>query len=72
MSAKKAQPEFPPEKLAWYDQLVATLPQVQRKGATIPYTSWNGHMFSFIAPDGSLGIRLPLYQHPQAQISEER
>jgi hypothetical protein len=59
MRAKKAQPEVPPAKLALYDQLVATLPHMERKGATTPYTSWNGHMFSFLALDGSLGLRLP-------------
>jgi len=59
MSTKKEQPEVPPEKLALYDQLIATLPQVARKGATTPYTSWNGHMFSFLASDGSLCLRLP-------------
>lgn len=59
MSAKKKQPNVSPEKLALYDKLVATLPHVERKGATVPYTSWNGHMFSYIAPDGTVGIRLP-------------
>lgn len=59
MSAKKAQQAVPPEKLALYDQLVATLPQVERKGATVPYTSWNGHMFSYLASDGTLNLRLP-------------
>jgi len=59
MGAKKEQQEVPPEKLALYDKLVATIPNVQRKGATTPYTSWNGHMFSFLALDGSLGLRLP-------------
>src|SRR5690348_5732983 len=58
MGRKKEQPEVPPEKLALYNKLVATIPSVERKGATVPYTSWNGHMFSFIAPNGTLGIRL--------------
>jgi hypothetical protein len=65
MSTKKEQPEVPPEKLALYDQLIATLPQVARKGATTPYTSWNGHMFSFLASDGSLCLRLPLEAREQ-------
>ena len=65
MSAKKEQSEVPPEKLAWYDKLIATLPQVERKGATTPYTSWNGHMFSFLALDGSLGLRLPREEREQ-------
>ncbi len=56
---KKAANAVPPEHLAWYDQLVATLPNVERKGATMPYTSWNGHMFSYLTPDGTLALRLP-------------
>jgi hypothetical protein len=29
------------------------------KGAKSPYTSRNGHMFSFLDPDGRLALRLP-------------
>lgn len=29
------------------------------KGAKNPYTSRNGHMFSFITPEGMMAIRLP-------------
>jgi hypothetical protein len=47
------------EKLKLYDQLVATNPLVQRKGATVPYTSLNGHMFSYLAKSGELALRLP-------------
>jgi len=25
----------------------------------MPYTSLNGHMFSFLSPDGKMGLRLP-------------
>lgn len=28
------------------------------KGAKNPYTSRNGHMFSFLAPDGTMALRL--------------
>ena len=42
-----------------YEKLVATNPSVQRKGATMPYTSLNGHMFSFLTPEGKLALRLP-------------
>src|SRR6266436_10205164 len=45
-------------KLTLYEKLVATNPAVERKGDTMPYTSLNGHMFSLLAKDGSLGIRL--------------
>ena len=41
-----------------YDALVATHPEIERKGATMPYTSINGHMFSFLTPDGTLALRL--------------
>ena len=34
--------------LASYEALVATGPGVERKGKTMPYTSVNGHMFSFL------------------------
>jgi hypothetical protein len=42
-----------------YDRLIATQPNAQRKGATMPYTSLNGHMFSFLTSDGHLALRLP-------------
>jgi hypothetical protein len=47
------------DKLALYEKLVATIPQIERKGATHPYTSLNGHMFSCLHPPGSLALRLP-------------
>ncbi|HEX4962012.1 MAG TPA: hypothetical protein VF173_14335 [Thermoanaerobaculia bacterium] len=55
----KAQAEAPADKLALYDALVATLPGVERKGATVPYTSVNGHMFSYLGKTGTLALRLP-------------
>ena len=42
-----------------YDKLVATNNKVERKGDTVPYTSHNGQMFSYLEKDGSLGLRLP-------------
>ena len=45
--------------LAAYDELVATNAKVERKGATMPYTSLNGHMFSMLSKDGRLALRLP-------------
>ena len=47
------------EKIALYDKLVATNPEIERKGDTNPYTSCNGHMFSHLAPPGTLALRLP-------------
>lgn len=45
--------------LALYEKLVATNPNVDRKGATMPYTSLNGHMFSLLTKEGKLALRLP-------------
>jgi len=46
-------------KLELYEKLVATNPAVERKGAAMPYTSWNGHMFSFLTKTGTLALQLP-------------
>ena len=46
-------------KLELYEKIVATNPDVPRKGATMPYTSVNGHMFSYLAKDGKMALRLP-------------
>jgi hypothetical protein len=55
----KATASVPPGKLELYEKLVATNPSVQRKGATVPYTSLNGHMFSYLTKEGKLALRLP-------------
>jgi hypothetical protein len=49
----------PSERLGLYEKLVARIPAVERKGKTMPYTSRNGHMFSFLDPAGSMALRLP-------------
>src|SRR5215207_10364195 len=59
MSKKPERSNIPVDKLALYDALIATIPDLERKGATNPYTSWNGHMFSILSPEGVLGLRLP-------------
>ena len=56
----KAKAGAPAEKLAQYEALVATKQGVERKGATIPYTSLNGHMYSFLSKEGIAGLRLPV------------
>lgn len=43
----------------FYKKLIMTNPEVELKGATIPYTSYNGNMFSYLEKDGSFGLRLP-------------
>ena len=49
---------IPTEQLALYDTLVEGFSNIERKGKTTPYTSVNGHMFSFLAKDGTMGLRL--------------
>ena len=55
--AKKS--NFPQHILDMYDALIQTVNGIERKGATMPYTSINGHMFSFLDKDGRLCLRLP-------------
>ena len=51
---------YPPQdKIDLFDQLIATNPDIERKGKTNPYTSHNGHMFSHLSKTGTLGLRLP-------------
>jgi len=57
--AKKS-PEAPPEKVALYETLLATQPEIERKGAGNPYTSINGNMFSYIPASGKMALRLPV------------
>lgn len=49
----------PADKVELYEKLVATNPDVEQKGATHPYTSLNGNMFSYLHPSGSMALRLP-------------
>lgn len=42
-----------------YDKLIEMHPTIERKGKTLPYTSVNGHMFSFMSKEGEMGLRLP-------------
>ena len=57
MSAKPS--EDYAASLALYDKLVATIPKLERKGDKVPYTSLNGHMFSYLGKTGELALRLP-------------
>jgi hypothetical protein len=58
MAKKPAPSTVPPARLEAYDRLIATRPGVERRGVTIPYTSLNGHMTSYLADTGSLVLRL--------------
>ena len=57
--AKPAAGAVPSDKLELYRKLVATNPSVKLQGATVPYTSLNGHMFSYLSKEGKLELRLP-------------
>lgn len=59
MSRKAAASTVPADKLEQYERLVRTVPGIDRKGASIPYTSMNGNMFSYLESDGTLALRLP-------------
>jgi TfoX/Sxy family transcriptional regulator of competence genes len=47
------------DRVDFYDQLIATLPGIERKGDANPYTSLNGNMFTLLQGSRSLAIRLP-------------
>jgi TfoX/Sxy family transcriptional regulator of competence genes len=57
--SNKKKSRIPPERVALYEKLLATIPEIERKGADNPYTSLNGNMFSILhSPDGRLALRL--------------
>ncbi len=42
-----------------YERMVSSHPDAVCKGDTVPYTSLNGNMYSFLSKDGFVGLRLP-------------
>jgi TfoX/Sxy family transcriptional regulator of competence genes len=42
-----------------YEKLIATIPELERKGAANPYTSLNGNMFTLLHQSQTLAMRLP-------------
>jgi hypothetical protein len=46
-------------KLALYEKVLASVPGVERKGDTVPFTSHNGHMFTYFSKAGVMALRLP-------------
>jgi len=46
------------DHVAFYDKLIATRPEIERKGDANRYTSLNGNMFTLLH-QGNLAIRLP-------------
>lgn len=58
--AKKEKQTIPEDKMEQYSQLVHSIPGIEMSyNFGFPFTSLNGHMFSFLAKTGSAGIRLP-------------
>ena len=47
------------DKVALYDKLIATRPEIERRGDANPYTAVNGNMFTILLGSERLGIRLP-------------
>jgi hypothetical protein len=47
-----------PGRLAAYERLVATQSGVERKDASVPYTSFNGNMSSYLDAAEGLALRL--------------
>lgn len=41
-----------------YAKLVATVPDLELKGDTVPYTSVNGHMCNYLSKDEVVALRL--------------
>jgi len=58
MSAQKKAGKSNP-KVELYEKLIATIPQLERKGDANPYTAINGNMFTLLHQSESLAIRLP-------------
>ncbi len=42
----------------FYERVLSHFDQIERKGKSMPYTSVNGHMFSFVDKEGRVGLRL--------------
>jgi hypothetical protein len=47
------------KKISLYNKLVATCPGATVKGDTVPYTSLNGHMYSFLSKQDEMTLKLP-------------
>ena len=45
------------DRIALFDKLIATRPEIERKGDANPYTSFNGNMFTLLH-QGRLAVRL--------------
>ena len=57
-SASSPKKTAPGKNQLLYDELIATLPEIERKGDANPYTSLSGNMFTLLH-QSRLAIRLP-------------
>ncbi|GAB5400963.1 MAG: hypothetical protein Aureis2KO_25480 [Aureisphaera sp.] len=57
------------ECLKQYDAIIDTLPEIDRLGKTMPYTSSNTYMYSLVNKAGEMGIRMS--KEDQAAFSEK-
>jgi hypothetical protein len=48
-----------PSPVELYDRLLGLDARHERRGKTLPYTSRNGHMYSFVSALGEVCLRLP-------------
>lgn len=55
----KPAPRADAKTLALYAKVVATIPGLELKGASLPYTAVNGNMFSMVSTSGEIALRLP-------------
>ncbi len=46
------------KNIIYYQDLIDTHSEIELKGKNMMYTSVNGHMFSIMNKDGSIGLRL--------------
>lgn len=47
------------DKIELYNKLIASQPGAVRKGDAMPYTSLNGHMYSYFTKDDFVALKLP-------------
>jgi len=63
MPTKKAKAINP--AVALYEELIAAIPGVERKGDANPYTALNGNMFTLLHQSKNLAMRLPAGEREQ-------
>jgi len=54
----KAKNQTDPKVMAAFDIMISSVPDVERKGAAMPYVSVNGNMYASISKANVIGLRL--------------